>query len=49
MIGGGGGVINRVSKEAGFTPIREFTLVGGSFDKRRMTTDVNQPLNEVTR
>ena len=29
--GGGGGVINRVTKEAGFTPLREFSLLGGSF------------------
>jgi len=28
--GGGGGVINRVTKEAGFTPLRELTLLGGS-------------------
>ena len=42
--GGGGGVINRVTKEAGFTPTREFTLQGGSFYNRRLTGDVNQPI-----
>jgi outer membrane receptor for monomeric catechols len=28
--GGGGGVINRVTNEAGFSPIREFSATGGS-------------------
>ncbi|MDT9702321.1 TonB-dependent receptor plug domain-containing protein, partial [Streptomyces sp. P17] len=27
--GGGGGVINRVTKEAGYTPLREVTIQGG--------------------
>jgi catecholate siderophore receptor len=44
--GGGGGVINRVTKEAGFTPLREVTLVGGSFGEKRVSTDLNQPLND---
>ena len=42
--GGGGGVINRVTKEAAFSPLREFTLQGGSFDNRRVTGDLGQPL-----
>lgn len=42
--GGGGGVINRVSKEAEFTPFREINLLGGSFDTKRFTTDFDQPL-----
>ena len=42
--GGGGGVINRVSKEAGFAPIRLVTLEGGSFDHKRGSLDVNQLL-----
>jgi catecholate siderophore receptor len=41
--GGGGGVINRVTKEASFTPAREFSLQGGSFGDKRFTTDINQP------
>jgi catecholate siderophore receptor len=41
--GGGGGVINRVTKEAGFTPLREFTLEGGSFDDKRFAVDLDQP------
>src|SRR6185295_1928710 len=44
--GGGGGVINRVSKEAGFSAFRELTVQGGSFRNRRFTGDVNQPLTD---
>jgi catecholate siderophore receptor len=44
--GGGGGVINRVTKEAGFTPLREFTLLGGSHANRRFTTDFGQPITD---
>jgi len=42
--GGGGGVINRVTKAAGFDPSREFTLLTGSFANRRVAVDLNQPL-----
>lgn len=42
--GGGGGVINRVTKEAGFTPLREVFLQGGSFGNKRFTGDLDQPL-----
>jgi catecholate siderophore receptor len=42
--GGGGGVINRVTKEASFAPLREITLQGGSFRNRRGTVDFDQPL-----
>jgi catecholate siderophore receptor len=44
--GGGGGVINRVSKEAGFTPLREVTLQGGSFRNKRVAMDFDQPFSE---
>ena len=40
--GGGGGVLNRVSKEAQWAPIRAFTAEGGSFDHRRATLDLGQ-------
>ena len=43
--GGGGGVVNRVSKEAGPTRFYEFTAQGGSFGNRRGTFDVNAPVN----
>jgi catecholate siderophore receptor len=42
--GGGGGVLNRVTKEAQWTPTRALTLEGGSWDHRRATLDVNQGL-----
>lgn len=42
--GGGGGVINRVTKEAGFAPLREIALQGGSFGNKRVTADWNQAL-----
>src|SRR4030095_7014949 len=41
--GGGGGVINRVTKEAGFTPLREVTLQGGSFGNKQEGVACNQP------
>jgi catecholate siderophore receptor len=44
--GGGGGVINRVTKEAGFVPLREISLQGGSFRNRRVASDFDQPLND---
>lgn len=44
--GGGGGVINRVTKEAGFEPQETFTLLGGSYDNKRIAADWNQPLSE---
>lgn len=40
--GGGGGVINRVSKEAQWAPTRVVTLEGGSFDHKRTTVDFGQ-------
>lgn len=43
--GGAGGVINRVTKEAEFNPVREFTIDTGSFFDRRFTGDFDQPLN----
>lgn len=43
--GGGGGVINRVTKAAGFSPVREFTAQGGSYGNKRFSVDYGQPLN----
>jgi len=43
--GGGGGVVNRVTKEAGFMPLQEFSLQGGTFNDRRVSGDVNQPIS----
>ena len=44
--GGGGGVINRVTKEAGFIPLREISLQGGSFGNKRISGDINQAFRE---
>ena len=43
--GGGGGIVNRVTKEAVFAPVYAFTAQGGSFGNARGTFDVNTPLN----
>jgi len=45
--GGGGGIINRATKEAGFTEVRELSLSGGSFEQARATLDVNEPLGKL--
>lgn len=45
--GGAGGVINRVTKEAGWTPVREITGQFGSFSHKRFTADVGQPINSI--
>ena len=42
--GGGGGIVNRVTKQAGFTRAGEAVLQAGSYGNRRLTGDVNQPL-----
>jgi catecholate siderophore receptor len=42
--GGGGGVINRVTKEPGFTSFREVTAQFGSFGNKRFATDLNQQI-----
>lgn len=44
--GGGGGVVNRVVKDAGFAKIRELGLELGSFRDRRLTGDFEQPLSQ---
>ena len=40
--GGGGGVLNRVSKEAQWAPTRVITTEGGSYDHKRLMVDVGQ-------
>lgn len=44
--GGGGGVLNRVTKEAGFFPLREITLIGGSYGNKRVAMDFAQPFGD---
>ena len=41
--GGGGGVINRVTKDAGFQSFGEVSLQGGSYGNKRVTADLNRP------
>jgi catecholate siderophore receptor len=45
--GGAGGVINRVTKEAGAIPLRELTLQGGEVGNKRVSADFDQPLGET--
>ena len=45
--GGGGGVVNRVTKEALFQPVREATLQGGGYGHKRIAGDFDQPLNDT--
>ena len=42
--GGGGGVINRVLKEADFVPIHELTVQGGMFNNKRVAVDFGDAL-----
>ena len=45
--GGGGGVINRVTKEADpAMPLREIALGGGMYNAKRFANDFNQPLTD---
>ncbi|UJP05356.1 MAG: TonB-dependent receptor plug domain-containing protein, partial [Nitrosomonas sp.] len=44
--GGSGGVVNRVTKEANWNPVKEFSFQGGSFNQKRMTADAGYVINE---
>lgn len=44
--GGGGGILNRVTRQADGTQGGELVLQGGSWNNRRITGDLRQPLNE---
>ncbi|MDN5882233.1 MAG: TonB-dependent siderophore receptor, partial [Nitrosospira sp.] len=45
--GGAGGVINRVTKEAGWTPINEVVVQYGSFSHKRIAIDIGRAINDV--
>ncbi|SEJ19631.1 TonB-dependent receptor [Nitrosomonas eutropha] len=45
--GGAGGVINRVTKEADWQPVRAATAEFGSYNHKRFTADIGQPINEI--
>ena len=45
--GVGGGVLNRVTKAAGWTPVRELSLQGGSYGNKRGALDVGQGVSDA--
>ena len=45
--GGGGGVVNRVTKRSSFRPYREFAVQGDSEGGFRLTGDLDQPLGDT--
>ncbi|MFZ6766282.1 TonB-dependent receptor [Undibacterium sp. Di26W] len=45
--GGSGGVINRVTKQAEWRPVREASLTLGSWSQRRVTVDLGQALTDT--
>ncbi|HWN17922.1 MAG TPA: TonB-dependent siderophore receptor [Gemmatimonadales bacterium] len=45
--GVGGGVLNRVTKSAGWTPTRELSLQGGSYGNKRGALDVGQGVSDA--
>ncbi len=44
--GGAGGIVNRVSRQANWEPVREVTLQGGSWDNRRAGFDVGGAVSD---
>ena len=44
--GGAGGVVNRVSRQANWQPVREVTLQGGSWENRRATFDFGDAVSD---
>jgi catecholate siderophore receptor len=45
--GGAGGVVNRVSRQPNWEPVREVMLQGGSWDNRRATVDIGDAVGEA--
>ncbi|MDT8364039.1 MAG: TonB-dependent siderophore receptor, partial [Nitrosomonas sp.] len=45
--GGSGGVVNRVTKEAHWSPVQEFSFQGGSFSQKRMSADTSYVINDI--
>ena len=44
--GGSGGVVNRVTKEANWSPTRDFRFQGGMFNQKRLTADIGHVVND---
>jgi catecholate siderophore receptor len=45
--GASGGAINRVSKEAGWDPVREIKLTYGAYNQKRTSIDIGNSINDV--
>lgn len=45
--GAAGGAINRVSKEAGWDPVREIKVTYGAYNQKRTSIDIGNALNDV--
>lgn len=45
--GASGGAINRVSKEAGWDPVREIKLTYGAYNQKRTGIDIGDSINDV--
>ena len=45
--GAAGGAINRVSKEAGWDPVREIKLFYGAYNQKRTSIDIGNGINDV--
>ena len=45
--GGGGGIVNRVTKRSGLGTYRQFVAAGDSYGGLRFTGDIDQPLGET--
>jgi catecholate siderophore receptor len=45
--GGGGGIVNRVTKKAEWRDVREASINFGMFDRKRVTMDVGQAVNDA--
>jgi catecholate siderophore receptor len=45
--GGGGGVINRVTEWASWTPFNELSITAGSFQQQRIAADLDVALNDA--
>jgi catecholate siderophore receptor len=45
--GAGGGAINRVTKEAGWDPVREIKATYGAYNQKRTSIDIGNSINDV--
>ena len=45
--GGGGGLLNRVTKEASLEPLRDVSLQAGAYGSARFTGDINHPVGKT--